>query len=225
MYEVLGAGLILLITHFGLSSTSLRGALVGVIGERGFQGLYSLIAVGAFALVIWSWREAPRLEYAWFPDPALFWIPKAVMVLAMIFMLGGFLVPNPTQVGGERILDKGADTRGLLRITRHPFLWSVILWSISHIVVNGDYVSVYFFGTFLLLGGIGTVLLDRKKAQSLGDKWPPFAAVTSNVPFAAILSGRNRFVPSELWLPTLIGIAGYALVYFLHEWVSGVPIV
>jgi uncharacterized membrane protein len=225
MYEVLGAGLFLLITHFGLSSTPLRGALVGVIGERGFQGLYSLVAIGALALLIWTWRESPRLEYAWFSDPSLFWIPKAVMVLAMIFLLGGFLVPNPTQVGGEKILDKGADTRGLLRITRHPFLWSVILWSVSHIVVNGDYVSVCFFGTFLLLGGIGTLLLDHKKAQSLGDKWAPFAAATSNVPFAAVLSGRNRLVPSELWLPTLIGVAGYALVYFLHEWIAGVPVI
>lgn len=69
MYEVFVAGLILLITHFGLSSTPLRGALVRMIGERGFQGLYSLVAFGAIALVIWTWREAPRLEYAWFLIP------------------------------------------------------------------------------------------------------------------------------------------------------------
>lgn len=225
MFEVLGAGLILLVTHFGLSSTGLRPALVQVIGEQGFLGVYSLVAAGAFGLLIWTYGSVPRLDYAWFPDPSMFWVPKVIMPLAMIFMLGGFMVPNPTQVGGEKILDDGADTRGLLRITRHPFLWAVILWSVAHIIVNGDWVSIVFFGTFLALGGIGTLLLDRKKAVKLGDRWAAFAAVTSNVPFGAILAGRNRFVPGELLPPVAVGLAGYVAVWFLHEWIAGVPII
>lgn len=225
MFEVLGAGLILLITHFGLSSTALRPTLVKMIGEQGFLGVYSLIAVGAFGLIIWQYGNVPRLEYAWFPDPGLYWIPKVIMPLAMMFMLGGFMVPNPTQVGGEKLLADGASTHGLLRITRHPFLWAVILWSTTHIIVNGDFVSIAFFSTFLALGALGTVLLDQKKALKLGEKWVPFAAVTSNVPFMAILSGRNQLVLAELWKPALAGIAGYAALVWLHEWISGVPII
>lgn len=225
MEEILVAGLLLLVTHFGLSSTSIRPMIVAAIGEQGFLGLYSLVSLATLGFLIYQYAEVPRYGYAWFPNPDLYWIPKVVMPIATVFLLGGFLVPNPTQVGQEKLLAQGVDTRGLVRITRHPFLWAVILWSLSHIAVNGDYVSLAFFGTFLLLGGIGTLLLDAKKARKLGDQWLPFAAATSNIPFVAILTGRNKFVPSELWLPVLIGLAGYAAFWWLHEWITGVPVV
>ncbi len=225
MVEVLIAGLLLLVTHFGLSSTSIRPSIVAVIGEQGFLGLYSMVSLATLGFLIYQYADVPRYEYAWFPNPDLNWITKVIMPIATTFLLGGFLVRNPTQVGGEKLLAQGAQTHGLLRITRHPFLWSVILWSLCHIVVNGDYVSLAFFGTFLALAGIGTLLLDAKKAKKLGDQWVPFAAVTSNVPFGAILAGRNRFVPAELGLPVLVGLAGYGVFWFLHEWITGVPVV
>jgi uncharacterized membrane protein len=83
---------------------------------------------------------------------------------------------------------------------------------------------VAFFGTFLILGLAGGALIDRKKAAKLGAAWAPFAAVTSNVPFAAIIGGRNRLVLKELLAPVVVGLAGYALVYWAHGWIAGVPI-
>jgi len=225
MVEVLIAGLLLLVTHFGLSSTSIRPTVVTAIGEQGFLGLYSLVSLATLGFLIYQYVDVPRYEYAWFPNPDLNWIPKVIMPIATTFLLGGFLVRNPTQVGGEKLLAQGVETRGLLRITRHPFQWSVILWSLCHIVVNGDYVSLAFFGTFLALAGIGTLLLDAKKAKKLGAQWVPFAAATSNIPFGAIITGRNKFVPAELGLPVLVGLAGYGAFWFLHEWMTGVPVV
>jgi uncharacterized membrane protein len=147
------------------------------------------------------------------------------MPVAMILLLGGFLVRNPTTVGMEGLLrDGNADglTRGVTRITRHPFQWAVALWAASHLLANGDRVSVLFFSTFLILGLAGSVLIDRKKAASLGANWQGYAGVTSNLPFAAILSGRNRFVPGELILPVVVGLAGYAAAYYGHPWLAGV---
>ena len=225
MLEVLVAGLVLLVTHFGLSSTSIRPSIVGAIGEQGFLGVYSLVSLLAFGWLVYAYANVPRYDYLWFPNPDLYWIPKVIMPVATTLLLGGFLVRNPTQVGMEKLLAQTVETPGLLRITRHPFLWAVILWSISHIAVNGDYVSLVFFGTFLVLAGAGTVLLDAKKARRLGDQWLPFAAATSNVPFGAILAGRNRLVPRELVLPVVVGLVGYGVFWYLHEWITGVPVV
>jgi uncharacterized membrane protein len=66
--------------------------------------------------------------------------------------------------------------------------------------------------------------MDRKKAAALGEGWTDYASTTSNVPFVAILSGRNRLVLGELWLPVLLGLVGYAALAYGHEWVSGVRI-
>jgi uncharacterized membrane protein len=161
------------------------------------------------------------------PHPTLYLVPKVVMPLAMILLLGGFMTRNPTAVGMEGTL-RGANpdtlTAGLTRITRHPFQWSVVLWAAAHLAANGDRVSVIFFGTFLILGLAGGPLIDRKKAASLGADWEPYARVTSNVPFGAVLSGQNRLVVKELVAPVLVGLVGYVLVYWAHPWIAGVRI-
>lgn len=225
MALMLAASLLFLGTHLGVSSTGLRGRLVGMLGERGYLAAYSVVAGLTLAWLIWVYVELPRYEYLWLPTPGAYLVPKVVMPVAMILLLGGFLVRNPTTVGMEGLLrDGNAEglTRGVTRITRHPFQWAVVLWAASHLVANGDRVSVVFFSTFLILGLAGSVLIDRKKAASLGADWQGYAGVTSNVPFAAILSGRNRFVPGELILPVVVGLAGYAAVYFGHPWLAGV---
>ncbi|NIP14738.1 MAG: NnrU protein [Pseudomonadales bacterium] len=225
MLQTLLAGLIFVGAHLGISSTRLRQRLVDAVGERAYQGIFSVVALLTIILLIRTYGDAPRYEYLWLPDPRLYWVPKILMAVAFISMIGGFMVKNPTAIGMEGVLED-PDQRehaatGLLRITRHPFQWSVVLWSASHIVANGDTVSVVFFASFGVLSLLGTFAIDRKKAAALGDRWEPFAAVTSNLPFAAVLSGRNRLVLKELLGPVVVGLLVYALVFWWHQWVSG----
>ena len=98
------------------------------------------------------------------------------------------------------------------------------MWGAGHMIANGDTASLVFFSSFVLLSFAGGYLIDRKKAQA-GDGWAAHAAVTSNLPFGAIFTGRNRVVLGELWLPTLVGLALYALMYWGHIYLAGVPIV
>jgi len=228
MALMLPASLLFLGTHLGISSTRLRGRLVDMLGEGGYLAAYSAVAALTLGLLIWIYSALPRFDYLWLPSPALYLVPKIVMPLAMILLVGGFMVRNPTAVGQDSVLKDGGDaeslTRGVTRITRHPFQWSVVLWAATHIIANGDRVSLVFFGTFLVLGLAGGVLIDRKKADRLAADWAPFARVTSNVPFAAILSGRNRLAAGELIGPVLVGLAVYALAFWAHPWLSGVRI-
>lgn len=221
------AALLFVGTHLGISSTSLRARLVDAVGERGYLAVYSLIAIATLSYLIWLYNELPRYDYFWMPSPELYMVARVVMPVALILALGGFLVKNPTLVGAESLLEdgKGADlARGVTRITRHPFQWGVLLWSASHVIANGDANSVIFFSAFGVLALLGTVAMDRKKAAALGEAWTAYAAATSNVPFAAVLRGRNRLAPSELWLPVLLGLIGYAGLSWGHVWVSGVRI-
>ncbi|MEQ8859502.1 MAG: NnrU family protein [Pseudomonadales bacterium] len=227
MWLMLVAAVLFLGTHLGISSTTLRGRLVAVLGEGGYLFAYSLIALMTLGYLIWIYGALPRYDYFWHPDPLLYDVPKVVMPVAMILLLGGFLTRNPTAVGMEGSL-RGADpdtlTRGMTRITRHPLQWAVVLWALSHLAANGDRVSVVFFGTFLVLGLAGGLLIDRKKAARLGADWVAFERVTSNVPFAAILSGRNRLAPLEQIGPIVVGLVGYGIVYWAHPWIAGVRI-
>lgn len=228
MGMMLLASLLFLATHLGISSSALRGQLVIMLGERGYLAAYSLVAAFTLGYLIWVYGALPRHDYLWLPSPALYAVTKALMPVATVLLIGGFMVRNPTVVGMEGLLrDPQAAAelaRGVNRITRHPFQWAVVIWAVAHLVANGDRVSVVFFGTFLVLGLAGGVLIDRKKAERLGDAWQLYARATSNVPFAAIVRGDNRLAFGELIAPLLAGAAVYALFYFGHPWIAGVRI-
>ena len=118
-------------------------------------------------------------------------------------------------VGAEKLLKSDDPARGMIRITRHPIMWGIMLWAAAHIVARGDLKSLVFFGSLLALAAIGTLLMDaRKKANP---DWPRFAAVSSNVPFVAIAQGRNRIVWREIgWVRPAAGLAVFFLVLLVH---------
>lgn len=224
MLAVSLAGLLFVATHIGLSSTTLRAKLVALLGERGFLAVYSGLALLTLGNLVWLYGEVPRYEYLWLPDPRLNWIPKVVMPFAFVLAAGALMVRNPTAIGAQvGLLDR--PVRGMLRITRHPLQWAIALWASTHIAANGDSVSVAFFASFAALAVVGSLLIDRKRAAAWGDAWQPFAASTSNLPFAAIAEGRNRFAGRELLGPAIVGLVLYAVVLWYHQWVSGVRII
>jgi uncharacterized membrane protein len=108
----------------------------------------------------------------------------------------------------------------MIRITRHPIMWAIMLWAAAHIFARGDLRALVFFGGFLLLAALGTILIDRRKHAN--PDFRRFKEVTSNVPFVAIAQGRTRIVWREIgWLRPAIGVAVFVLVFFLHPWISG----
>jgi len=110
-----------------------------------------------------------------------------------------------------------------LRITRHPFLWGVAIWSLFHFCATGDYASAVLFGTFFALSLLGTASIDAKRQRKLGEQWSAFAQRTSNLPFAAIAAGRNSFRASEYFdWRFLIALALFLVVLFAHARVIGV---
>lgn len=203
-----------LLTHF-VTSTPLRPRLVAALGEWPYRGVYSLVAFVTLGWMIWAYAGAPH-EQLWTGFREL---PRLVMPLAFILIACGY-ARNPTMVGADKLLKSEDPARGMIRITRHPIMWGIILWAGAHVVARGDLRAVVFFGGFLLLAALGTLLIDRRKQAD--PDFRRFKAVTSNIPFVAIAQGRNRVAWREIgWTRPAIGIAAFALVFFLHPWISG----
>ena len=138
------------------------------------------------------------------------------MPFALVLLVGAFSVPNPTSVGSEKILERTDAARGVLRITRHPFLWAVALWSGAHLVVTGHVAAILFFGTLFITALRGTSSIDEKRRRTNKSEFARYVEVTSNVPFGAIVSGRNRLAWGELWVPALIAALLLAVMLHLH---------
>jgi uncharacterized membrane protein len=220
------AAIVFLGIHFFVSGTRLRDGVVRAIGEGPYMGAFSLASLAAIAWLAYSYNLASaspenRLLYDLGPGARHLAIP----VVALAFLLGvpGLLAPNPTSVRQEAAATRADTVRGVLRVTRHPFLWGVVLWSAFHTAANGDEASVIFFGTFLALAFFGTFSIDAKRRRKLGAAWDGFAAKTSNLPFAAIAAGRNRFVAREIFGGRFwAALALFLVVLFAHHWLFGV---
>jgi uncharacterized membrane protein len=103
----------------------------------------------------------------------------------------GLTTPSPTVTGGTGALDRDDAVRGILRVTRHPFLCGVALWAALHLILNGDAAALVLFGALLVLALIGPSSIDAKRQRAFGARWERFAAATSILPFAAIAAGRE----------------------------------
>jgi uncharacterized membrane protein len=216
------AGAAFLLTHLGLSSFPVRGSIVSRIGEKAFQGLYSVVALMTLGAMIAAYATASHHSYLWPPGPGVRHLPLLIMPFSLILIVGGITAPNPSALGMESTLDQPDPVQGVLRITRHPVMWGIGLWSASHMIANGDLASLFFFGGFLLTAVLGSLHLDRRMAAIQGERWRRFAEHTSYLPFAAMLSGRQRLVLAELRRPALIGLGVFVLLLFLHPYLFGV---
>ena len=206
-----------LLTHL-VSGTPLRARLIGAIGEGPYRGLYSLVAFVTLGLAAWAYSRVPAQALLWSP---LRLLPVAVMPFAFVLAVCG-LGRNPTAVGAEKLLRSEAPARGIIRLTRHPFMWGVMLWASVHILANADAKSIVFFGGLLLTAALGTRSQEKRKALAAGAGWQRFVAATSHIPFVAVAQGRNRIVWREIgWTLPLLGLAAFAVFFLAHPWLFG----
>ena len=206
-----------LVTHF-VPSTPLRAAIVRATSEKAYLGAYSLMAFATIGWMVYAYNQAP-MQPLW---PGLRLLPAILMPFAFISVVCGVASRNPTAVGQDKTLKAEASARGILRITRHPVQWGILLWAAAHLLARGDLKSAIFFGGFALLSALGMLLIDSRKARTLGEDWKRFAGATSNMPFVAIAQGRNRFDAGEIGIgKPLAGLALYAVFLLAHAWLFG----
>ena len=219
MSDLIAASAFFLLIHFGVSGTRLRDALTAALGEGPYRGVFALTSLAGLGWMIYAYRQAPTIELWGF---LLGFRPAAYVLVFIAFLFGaiGLLTPSPTRVGMEGKLANGPEAiRGMVRITRHPFLWGVALWAVVHLIVNGDVASLILFGSLLMLAGGGIASIDAKRRRKFAEQLTPFARATSDVPFAAIFSGRNRLVPALAEIGAwrfLAALVLYGAAFYLH---------
>ena len=186
---------------------------MNLVGERIYLVGYSVLSLVAISWLADSYKVAPYVE-TWGQLYALQPVALLLMGLSFLLVVTGLTTPSPTLVGAEGLLGKKDVVRGVLRITRHPFLMGVALWAIAHLIVNGDLAALILFGSLLLLVVPGAYSIDAKRAAKMGDQWKHFAAQTSVIPFARDFAGpqsvqarRTRLVATG---PRAGGLSGDA---------------
>jgi uncharacterized membrane protein len=201
-----------------LPSTPLRALTVRLVGEGPYLGLFSLASLAGLAWMTYAYKQATFFAL-W---PGLHLLPVVVTPFAFVLLACGVLARNPMLSGQAAALRHPDAARGILRITRHPVMWAIMLWAGSHLLAIGSLQAAILFGGLFLLAAAGTTLQDARKAAQLGDDWHRFAARTSNLPFVAIAQGHNVLSWREIgWRNPAIGLVLFGVLLYFHAWLFG----
>lgn len=215
-------------SHFVLSHP-LRQPLTNALGRRGFLGLYSLVALATLAWVVITYTRAP-VVYLWTPPAFFYLLNNLLMLVALVLFLGALVQPNPTMLGvsGARtetllLPDRPQGPVGVVAITRHPLMWGIGLWAISHALVNGDAATLFLCLGIGILALGGAAMQDHRKAARFGAEWQSFADSTTYVPFAGQFKGRLPWRTAwPGWLVVVGGVSLFIIVAYFHEALFGV---
>ena len=141
-------GLVLFLgAHTFVSLRGPRAEAIAALGEGRYRGLYSLIAILGVALIWWGFARyrSAGLIPVWSPP---LWTHYITIVL-MWFAWVSFLLSNKSP---SRI-------RGWIK---HPQLLAVKIWSLAHLIANGDLGAIVLFGAFLIWAGYVRASLKRR---------------------------------------------------------------
>src|SRR5580704_4834089 len=164
-----------------------RTSLIERFGLGPFKGLYSLVALLGFALIIWGFARyrAEGLIQVWTPPT---WT-RHLTILLMWFAFVALACMNPMP---GRI-------RGWLR---HPMLVAIKIWALAHLLANGDLGGMLLFGSFL-----AWAVYDRIAVKRRGDLGAARVSAFTRADAMAVIIGTIAYVAMIFLHPYLIGVS------------------
>ncbi len=157
------------------------------MGAGPYMGLYSLVSLAGFVLIVWGYGAARPAPILYVPPPGLAHLNLALMLPAMVLLVA-------SQLPAGRIA----------KAVKHPMLLAVKIWAFGHLLANGELNSVVLFGSFLAYG-----VIDRIAVKRRGDNGPgPDKVLSGTSDLIALGAGIALYVVILLWLhPVLFGVA------------------
>jgi uncharacterized membrane protein len=162
----------------------LRQSLIARLGERGYKGLFALLSIATFMLLVYGFAHAPLIQI-WSPPRWTRWVAIVLMIPAFILLVAAYV---PGQIKAR---------------VKHPFVDAISTWALAHLIANGDLASIVLFGAFLAYAVFDRITLKHRAATGL-------VTVAATGParndVIAVVAGLTLYAIFLIWLhPLLIG--------------------
>lgn len=185
-YLVLGLILFLGIHSVSIAAPGWRDARQAALGAGAWKGLYSIISIAGFALLIYGYGLARQ-------QPVVLYSPPAAMRhIAMLLMLPVFPLLLAAYLPGR-----------LKRAAKHPMLLAVKFWALAHLLANGNLADVLLFGGFLIWAVADRISMKHRVQRPL-----PGAPPSPMNDVIAVVAGLGIYLLFVFWAHAwLIGVA------------------
>ncbi len=187
IYLVLGLVLFLGIHSSRMLAGDWRERTVARVGPGPWKGLYSVLSLAGFALLIWGYGQARQM-------PVQLWNPPVgTRHLAALLTLLAFVLLAAAYVPGNQIKAR----------LHHPMVLGVKTWALAHLLANGTLSALLLFGSFLAWAA-ALFVGSRKRDRAAGVAYPAGSAGRTAMTVAV---GALAWAAFAMWLHgLLIGI-------------------
>jgi uncharacterized membrane protein len=178
-----------LIIFLGAHSTRIvadgwRTAQLKRLGEGAWKGIYSLISLAGFGLIVWGFSLARQ-------QPVVLWTPPVAMPhVAALLTLIAFVLLAAAYV-----------PRNAIKARLHlPMVLAVKTWACAHLLANGTLADLLLFGAFLAWAVV-CYIAERKRDRAALTQYP---AGTAGGTAATVAVGIAAWVLFAFWLHGLL---------------------
>lgn len=162
-----------------------RQRLINKLGAKPYAIIFSLLVVISIALMIFGWRSIEPVYVYAFPE----WSRPVTSLLVLIAF----------------ILFAAAHAKtNIRRFIRHSQLTGLVIWSMGHLLSNGDNRSIVLFGALGVWAIAEIILINKREGV-----W--------------VKPGRASFKSEAVMLAK--GLVIFAVFLFAHPYIAGVPII
>ena len=148
---ILGLVLFLGMHSARLFAADKRASFIAAKGPLAWKGLYALVSIVGFVLIIYGYGQA-RMSPTWL------WIsPVWTRHLAALLTIPAFILIVATYIPGSCIKAR----------VGHPMLLGVKFWALAHLIANGSLADLLLFGGFLAWA-TALFVVSRKRDRAAG---------------------------------------------------------
>ena len=176
-YLIVGLILFLAVHSVRIFADHWRTQTRARMGEGAWRGVYSLLSIAGFALLVRGYGQA-RLGSMVIYDPPLY-----TRHIAGLLMLVSLVLIAAAYVPGNHI--KAA--------LGHPMLAGIKLWAFAHLLSNGRLAEVVLFGAFLVWAVVDFVVA-RRRDRAAGTVYPAGRAMRTVLTLGAGVGAWAAFV-------------------------------
>lgn len=186
------AGLVLFlgIHSVRIFADGFRNAQIARLGPNRWKGLYSIVSLAGFALIVWGFGQARQHPVVLWTPPS--WTHYATAALALV----AFILIAAAYVPGNRI--KPA--------IGHPMIAGVKTWAFGHLLSAFALAGFVLFGAFFIWA-IVDFAASRRRDRVAGTVYPPGSAARDAL---TCIVGAVAWIVFAFWLHgPLIGVAPF----------------
>jgi uncharacterized membrane protein len=181
-----------LVLFLGVHSTRIfaegwRTATIARVGELPWKGIYSVLSIAGFALLVWGYGLARH------DTPVVWTPPRAMAHVTALLVLIAFVLVTAAYVPGNRIKAK----------LHHPMILGVKTWAFAHLLSNGTLADIVLFGAFLAWAVVD-YSASRRRDRANGTVYAPGTGARTAI---TVVVGLVAGVVFAVWLHgPLIGV-------------------